>query len=147
MGGVMRSTIVLILILISAIVLSTPVLESVEVTPENSAELGFSLNDIGSGNPQAMLVKLDFPATIEDGKRAKRVQTYLLDSSGKELSSSSADYSVESKSPSLLAHFNPAAHDMALVIQYFCSNIGSVSCAKSYTISSVKNYLITRPVN
>lgn len=127
----------------AAVTLAIEVPEEVAVTSENSAELGFELVAIDSGSPDVKLVELRFPTQVGERLLAKRVQTYLFDSEGLEISSTSVDYKYEVGNPRLLMHFNVRHHDAAMVVQYVCTRESGGRCAKAYTIESVKDYLIT----
>jgi hypothetical protein len=131
-------------ILLSHSAAANSVPEEFAVSSENARALGFSASlSEEPGEPKVWLVSLQFPAVVEGNLQAKRVQTYLFEKAGKEISSTSADYTVLSKSPSLLFHYRPETHDMAIVIQYGSLDSDDGSVTKAYTIESVSEYLIT----
>lgn len=140
----MRSVIVFFTMFFWAVVSpASMVPEQVSVTPEKSQELGFELVDIGSGLPDVVLVELTFPSELGEDLVARRAQTYLFDALGVEISSTSVDYEYGEGTPRLVMHFNQKYYDAALVIQYSCRRKGARSCARSFMIESVRDYLIT----
>ena len=109
-----------------------------EVTYENAGKYQFSVQNIDSGGPDTLLYQVQFSknlGTCEVG----RVQTALY-ADGREISSSSMDYRVQSEKPSLLAHFPAKSHDLAVTIQYCCTLGLAPGCKKSLSINSLKGW-------
>ena len=112
--------------------------ERVELTPELAAELGFGVEDIGSSPRTHRELRITFPLSDPHGCHPGRVQTFLLDHSGTQLSESSFDYVVTGPSAELLIGYEPATNDMAVFLQYCCVGQG---CEFAYSISSISEFL------
>jgi len=122
---------------------STGIPEIVELTSDNAERLGFELTEVNSGDDKVRMVVFKFPKNVHGDWVATRVQTALMDKSGDEITGSSSDYVVTDVEPSVLAHYQPGSHDLAIMVQYFCKQGGGYGCSEAYSVSSVTNYLIT----
>ncbi|WNZ57703.1 hypothetical protein QT397_10275 [Microbulbifer sp. MKSA007] len=109
--------------------------KNTEVTRANADLLSIKLEKIDSGSVDTFLYQLEFANKLESCL-AGRVQTFLLIDK-KEISSSSMDYKVGSEQPSVLLHMPASGYDMAITIQYCCSEGVSPSCKQSLSISSL----------
>ena len=139
MKSVLIFTLLLVLFLKKVMADGLP--EKIFVSSKNAEQLGFEFTlDKEQGSPKIWVVTLKFPLKVRDGWPVRRVQTYLMDKNGVELSSTSLDHIVSSSSPSLLFHFQPEMYDMAVVVQYSCPDGGDYGCAEAYTIQSMKSY-------
>lgn len=116
--------------------------EKVFVSSQNAEKLGFGLR-LDKEDGALWIITLNFPLKINGDWSVKRVQTYLLDEKGIELSGTSLDNIEFSDNQSLLFYFRPEMHDMSVVIQYSCPSGGGYGCAEAYTIRSVKDFFQT----
>jgi hypothetical protein len=144
--GVMRFNMhrvfALLLLFASAQVMADGMPKEVQLTPGNIDRLGFNLRvEVDPSDAGIRIVYFNFPLTVHGNWQPRRVQTYLFDKSGNEVTSTSADYKVVDTNPRILAHYQLETHDMAIVIQYFCKPEGGRACAEAYTISSVTQHL------
>ncbi|QDO82710.1 hypothetical protein FM037_05000 [Shewanella psychropiezotolerans] len=129
---------VILLSVLAGNVFSSGVPELVELTPDNSKDLGFELKEAYSGDDKVRMVIFTFPKTTHGNWVAKRVQLSLLDSTGDEVMGASSDYVVTDEAPSVMAHYQPGNYDMAIMVQYFCKVKG---CVEAYSVRSVTHYL------
>jgi len=106
------------------------------VTAENADSLSVNLTKLHTGDDKTDLYQLAFPQKHENCV-AGRVQTFLLKDSD-EVSSSSMDYKVGSVEPSILFHMQSSKYDMAVSLQYCCSEGFSPGCKKMLVIPSVR---------
>ena len=143
----MRQLLALYLILTSNITLAGELPNQTKVTPLNSQELGFEIIEVDSGDSETRVFKFKFPATIEDNCHPGRVQTFLTDLNGNGIATISNDYPVHEEYPQILASYAADKYDMAVQVQYCCTQHEFPGCKEAYIVDSVTNYLITRNSN
>lgn len=132
----LKNTVTLLVLMIYGCAFASGLPENVEVTAENAESLSISLSRIDSGESGTDLYQLVFSSQLE-GCAAGRVQTTLL-SGESEVSASSMDYRVGSSEPSVLLHMPSSGYDIAITLQYCCSDGLSPGCKKSVSIKSIK---------
>lgn len=132
---------ILLTVVVSANSLATSTARRVLVSNQNSASMGFRLElDKEGKSTETWVVTAHFPKQIHEDWPIRGIQTFLFDSNGTEVSSTTSSVNVTSGEPALLFHFKPDSHDMAVVVQYSCPKGEGYMCSESRTIPSVREF-------
>jgi len=115
-----------------------PVLKSVSLTDENMKSYGFSFSyAVDKGSKGLWVISFGFPKVLTSNSSVQRIQTFLLDADGSELSGTSLDFNDKSSGADLLTYFQPRKNDMSIVVQYRCISAKGDECNVAYQVESV----------
>ena len=91
------------------------------VTPENANQYQFEIEKEDSGEQSIDAFTLRFPAQLENSCTAGRVQTYLFDAAGLQLSGASLDYDLQPGQAEIMLYYNSGGYEFGVTLQYCCS--------------------------
>src|SRR6056297_2166554 len=101
----------LLALLLSAKVVGWSGPETIVVTPQNAVEYQFELEEEDSGEQAIDAFTLRFPAQLENGCLAGRVQTYLFDAAGLQLSGASVDYDLQEGQAEIMLYYQSSGYE------------------------------------
>lgn len=140
----MKNLALSILLFFSAHAVASSGPEIVELTQSSAEEFGFTVSVTLEGS--STQVRLKGPINSVDSCLASRSGTFLLDAKGEELMVHITELPLSQEQPEALGYYTNKSHTMGVFIDYLCLQSGG-SKSKRYTVPSISNWLITRPLN
>jgi len=108
--------------------------ELTEITSSNAEEYGIELDVGDSGDEGVALFTLRFPAKNGNGCLAGRVQTYVFNDQGEQLTGASFDYDLEEGQAEIMLYHNSPGYEMGVVLQYCCTGRSPRGCREALSI-------------